>query len=100
MTTDNAALRRLMAAIAAGADPNAVDRSGVASLHRALRSRRAAALAAQLKGRPDRGLRNGGGSTPWQLPTRQAGRGGSGAPAAKAQQAQIIAALKRHEAES
>jgi hypothetical protein len=86
--------------IAAGADPNAVDRSGVAPLHRAVRTRCAAAVAALLEGGADAGLRNRAGSTPLQLATHQTGRGGSGAPAAKAQQAQIIAALERRRAES
>ena len=81
--------------ISAGADPNAVDKSGVAPLHRAVRTRCAAAVAALLAAGADASLRNASGSTPMMLATRQTGRGGSGSPEAKAEQAKIVALLDR-----
>jgi hypothetical protein len=81
--------------IAAGADPNALDKSGVAPLHRAVRTRCAAAVAALLAGGADASLGNASGSTPMMLATTQTGRGGSGAPEAKAQQVEIVALLSR-----
>ena len=82
--------------IAAGADPNALDNSGVAPLHRAVRTRCAAAVSALLDGGADATLINASGSTPLQLATRQTGRGGSGSPKAKAEQAEIVRLLERH----
>jgi hypothetical protein len=79
--------------VAAGADPNALDKSGVAPLHRAVRTRCAAAVEALLAAGADASLKNSGGSTPMSLATRQTGRGGSGSPAAKSQQREIIALL-------
>lgn len=81
--------------IGAGANPNAVDQSGVTPLHRAVRTRCAAAVGALLDGGADALRRNGNGSTPMVLATRQTGRGGSGRPEAKAQQAQIVRLLER-----
>lgn len=81
--------------IDAGADPNAPDRNGVAPLHRAVRTRCAAAVVALLAGGADPLGRNGNGSTPLLLATRQTGRGGSGGPEAKAEQAEIIRLLER-----
>jgi Ankyrin repeats (many copies) len=82
--------------IAAGADPNAVDQNGVMPLHRAVRTRCAAAVGTLLDGGADARSRNGNGSTPLMLATRQTGRGGSGRPEAKAQQAEIIRLLEGH----
>ncbi len=76
-----------------GADPNARDKSGVAPLHRAIRTRCAAAVKALIKGGADPSLPNEKGSTSLELATKQTGRGGSGAPAAKLQQAEIIRLL-------
>ena len=83
--------------IAAGADPNAVDRSDVTPLHRAVRTRSAAAVGALLAGGADVLRRNGNGSTPMMLATRQTGRGGSGSAEAKAEQAEIIRLLEQWE---
>lgn len=80
--------------IAAGADPNAVDQNGVTPLHRAVRTRCAAAVNALLVGGADPRLKNGNGSTPMMLATRQTGRGGGGSMEAKAQQAEIIRLLE------
>ncbi|HLZ75778.1 ankyrin repeat domain-containing protein [Phenylobacterium sp.] len=79
--------------IEAGADPNAADMNGVTPLHRAIRTRCAAAVAALLAGGADPLKPNGKGSTPLQLASWQTGRGGSGSPAAKAQQAEILRRL-------
>jgi hypothetical protein len=82
--------------IASGADPNAIDQNGVTPLHRAVRTRCAAAASALLDGGADALRKNGNGSTPMILATRQTGRGGSGSPEAKTQQAKIIRLLERY----
>jgi ankyrin repeat protein len=82
--------------IAAGADPNAVDTGGVTPLHRAVRTRCAAAAQALLERGADMRRRNKSGSTPMQLATQNTGRGGSGSPAAKAQQQKILRLLEQH----
>lgn len=80
--------------IANGADPNVRDKSGVAPLHRAVRTRCAAAVRALLEGGANARLKNKSGSTPLDLALKPSGRGGSGAPEAKAQQAEIIRLLR------
>jgi hypothetical protein len=80
--------------IAAGADANAVDMNGVAPLHRAVRTRCTAAVEALIAGGADVELRNGNGSTPMDLAGCTTGRGGSGSPEAKAQQALIVQLLE------
>ena len=82
--------------VEAGADPNSVDRSGVAPLHRAVRTRCALAVQALLEVGADARRRNGSGSTPMQLATRHTGRGGSGSAEARAQQAEIVRLLEAH----
>jgi ankyrin repeat protein len=82
--------------LAAGSDPNAADNSGVTPLHRAVRTRCAAAVKALLEGGADVQLKNRSGSTPMQLAIRNTGRGGSGSPDAKVQQAEIVRMLERH----
>jgi hypothetical protein len=82
--------------IKAGADPNAVDKSGVMPLHRAVRTRCAAAVEALLKGGADPRAPNGSGSTPLLLTSHNTGRGGSGSPEAKAQQAEIVRLLRQY----
>ena len=77
----------------AGADPNAADKSGTMPLHRAVRNRCAAAVEALLEGGADRDATNGRGSTPSKLAEWTTGRGGSGSPEAKAQQAEIVERL-------
>src|SRR5262249_3400362 len=73
--------------LAAGADPNAPDRGGVTPLARGVRPRCAAAVKALLDGGADVRRLNKNGSTPTQLAVGNTGRGGSGSPEAKAQQA-------------
>ncbi len=82
--------------IDAGADPNAVDQSGVTPLHRAVRTRCAAAVRALLDGGADGRRTNKSGSTPMRLATQTTGRGGSGSPESKAQQQEIIRLLEQH----
>jgi hypothetical protein len=76
--------------IAAGADPNAVDKSGTAPLHRAVRTRSSAAVAALIAGGADVNIANGRGSTPFQLTEHNTGRGGSGSARAKTERALIV----------
>ena len=82
--------------IEAGADPNAVDKSGVTPLHRAVRTRCATAVRALLDGGADARRRNKNGSTPMRLATLNTGRGGSGSPESKAQQEEIVGLLGQH----
>src|SRR5205814_1829037 len=84
------------ALIAAGADPNATDKSGVAPLHRAVRTRCSAAVRALLEGGADPRRTNKSGSTPIKLATQPTGRGGSGSADAKEQQALIVQLLEQH----
>ena len=86
----------IAALVAAGADPNAKDKSGVAPLHRAVRARCAPGVRALLESGADVNLRNGSGSSPMKLATMATGRGGSGSPEARAQQAQIVELLESH----
>jgi len=83
--------------IAAGADPNALDNSGVAPLHRAVRTRCAAAVAALLEGGANKKSKNKNGSTPMMLATMTTSRGGSGSIEAKAQQQEIVRLLRNYE---
>ncbi len=79
--------------ISAGADPNALDRSGVSPLHRAVRTRSPAAVRALLGGGADSRRPNKAGSTPLHLAVQTTGRGGSGSPHAREQQAAIVRLL-------
>jgi len=82
--------------IGAGADPNAVDKSGVTPLHRAVRTRCTGAVRALLKGGADARRTNKNGSTPMQLATMTTGRGGSGSPQSKAEEVKIARLLEQH----
>jgi ankyrin repeat protein len=79
--------------IRAGAHPDATDKSGVAPIHRAVRTRCAAAVQALLSGGATANLPNKNGSTPLHLAVQNTGRGGSGRPEAIEQQRQIILVL-------
>ena len=79
--------------ISVGADPNAVDNDGVAPLHRAVRTRSRAAVRALLDGGANARQKNKAGSTPLHLAVQNTGRGGSGSPQAREQQAGIITLL-------
>jgi ankyrin repeat protein len=79
--------------ISVGADPNAVDRSGVTPLHRAVRTRSLAAVQALIDGGADVRRPNKSGSTPLHLAVQTTGKGGSGSPRAHEQQAAIVGLL-------
>lgn len=82
--------------ICAGGDPNALDKSGVAPLHRAVRNRCAAAVRSLIEGGADPRAPNRSGSTPMLLATLNTGKSGSGSPAAKVQQQEILCILRKH----
>jgi len=77
----------------AGADLHARDLNGATPLHRAVRTRCAAAVEYLLEMGSDPAQGNKSGSTPFHLAVQNTGRGGSGASAAKAAQRQIIEAF-------
>jgi ankyrin repeat protein len=79
--------------LSVGADPNALDSSGVAPLHRAVRTRSLTAVQALLDGGAKPRAPNKAGSTPLHLAVQTTGRGGSGSPHARQQQAGIIRLL-------
>lgn len=81
--------------IEAGADPDAGAAGGVTPLHRAVRNRCAAAVRTLLDAGADPHRTNDRGSTAITLASQTTGRGGSGSPEAKAQQAEILALLTR-----
>jgi hypothetical protein len=81
---------------AAGADPNALDASGVAPLHRAVRTRGVSAVEALLAAGANPRAKNGSGSTPLHLAVQNTGRGGSGTAAAIERQREIIERLLEH----
>ncbi|MEM9030500.1 MAG: ankyrin repeat domain-containing protein [Pseudomonadota bacterium] len=84
----------IAALLAAGANPNAVDKSGTTPLHRAVRTRCAAAVEALLTGGADPSLVTKSGASPLRLAMTASGRGGTGSDAAKAQQAEIVRLLE------
>ncbi len=79
--------------LSVGADPNALNRDGVAPLHRAVRTRSLPAVRALLDGGANARAPNKAGSTPLHLAVQTTGRGGSGSPHARQQQAGIIKLL-------
>jgi ankyrin repeat protein len=82
--------------ISAGANPNATDNSSVAPLHRAVRTRCAAAVRALLVNGANACGRNKRGSTPLHLAVQHTGRGGTGFAAAREEQQEIIRLLLGH----
>jgi ankyrin repeat protein len=77
----------------AGADPDALDKSGVGPLHRAVRTRSSGAVSALIESGADPRLMNKSGSTPLHLAVQNTGRSDSGSDEAKEGQARIIALL-------
>jgi ankyrin repeat protein len=88
----------MAALVEAGADPNAVNKRGVAPLHVAVRTRSAAAVRTLLDLGADPAPKNKSGSTPLRLAEVTSGRGGSGSPAAKTQQGEIVRLLEERKA--
>ena len=82
--------------IKAGANTNSEDKSGVAPLHRAVRTRCAAAVRALLVNGADALGRNKSGSTPLHLAIQNTGRGGTGSAASREEQKEIIRLLLGH----
>jgi hypothetical protein len=82
--------------IQAGAAPDSTDKGGVAPLHRAVRTRCAAAVRALLRNGADPRMKNKSGSTPLHLAIQDTGRGGAGSSSAREQQAEIIRLLLAH----
>jgi len=80
--------------IQAGADPEALASDGVTPLLRAVRNRCSAAVRELLDAGVDPNRRNDNGSSAIDLARVTSGRGGTGAPAAKVEQARIIAMLE------
>ncbi|MEP6714833.1 MAG: ankyrin repeat domain-containing protein [Terriglobia bacterium] len=74
----------------AGADLHAADKNGATPLHRAVRTRCAAAVRYLLEAGADPTRKNLPGSTAFHLAVQNTGRGGSGAESAIAAQRQII----------
>lgn len=74
----------------AGADLHAQDKNGATPLHRAVRTRCAAAVQCLLEAGSDPTILNKPGSTPFHLAVQNTGRGGSGTSEAREAQRQII----------
>jgi hypothetical protein len=81
-----------------GADPDAIDKSGVAPLHRAVRTRSSAAVSALIDGGANPLLMNKSGSTPIHLAVQNTGKSNSGSQPAKEEQHRIIVLLLEHRA--
>src|SRR6266404_1025008 len=86
----NRQVQTIQCLLDAGADINAQDKNGATPLHRAVRTRCAAAVKYLLEAGSDSTLKNKPGSTPFHLAVQDTGRGGSGTEAARAAQRQII----------
>ncbi|MDB5289409.1 MAG: ankyrin repeat protein [Phycisphaerales bacterium] len=80
----------------AGADLHAADKNGATALHRAVRTRCAAAVECLLQAGADPTARNLPGATPFHLAVQNTGRGGSGDQAARAAQRRIIESMLAH----
>jgi len=77
----------------AGARIDAQDKNGATPLHRAVRTRCAAAVKCLLDAGADPAIRNKPGSTAFHLAVQNTGRGGSGAEQARVAQHEIIQAF-------
>ena len=79
-----------------GADPNVLDSTGVAPLHRAVRTRSSEAVLTLIENGADPRLMNKSGSTPLHLAVQTTGRSGAGSDAAREEQRRLIAMLLAH----
>jgi len=86
-------VRTIELLVKAGSDIHARDKNGATPLHRAVRTRCAAAVTRLLDAGSDATLGNNSGSTPFHLAVQNTGRGGSGAEKAMAGQREIIQAF-------
>jgi ankyrin repeat protein len=86
-------VRTIEALLKGGADVHAQDKNGATPLHRAVRTRCAAAVEELLESGADVQLRNKTGSTTFHLAVQNTGRGGSGSETAKHAQREIIRAF-------
>ena len=84
--------------VEAGADPGVLDKSGVSPLHKAVRTRCAAAVKTLLDLGADASLKNRSGSTPMLLAVQNTGRGCTGSEDAKLQQREIVRLLEERAA--
>jgi hypothetical protein len=89
-------LETIRCLLEAGARIDAQDKNGATPLHRAVRTRCAAAVQLFLEKGCDPSLRNKSGSTPFHLAVQNTGRGGSGSQAARIAQREIIEAFLSH----
>lgn len=76
-----------------GAAVDAQDKNGATPLHRAVRTRCAAAVKCLLNAGADPAIRNLPGSTPFHLAVQNTGRGGSGSDDARTAQREILQAF-------
>ncbi len=83
-------VRTIRILLNAGADIHTRDKNGATALHRAVRTRCAAAVCCLLDAGADPTQKNISGSTAFHLAVQNTGRGGSGAEIAIAAQGQII----------
>ncbi len=86
-------LETISCLLEAGAKINATDKNGATPLHRAVRTRGAAAVRFLLKSGADPRIRNHPGSTAFHLAVHNTGASGSGSEGAKAAQRRIIEAF-------
>jgi hypothetical protein len=77
----------------AGSQMNAQDKNGATPLHRAVRTRCAAAVKCLLNAGADPTIKNKPGSTPFHLAVQNTGRGGSGSEQAQKAQQEILHAF-------
>jgi hypothetical protein len=86
-------VRMIELLLKSGCDIHARDKNGATPLHRAVRTRCAAAVVCLLDAGSDATVKNKPGSTPFHLAVQNTGRGGSGAESAKIAQLEIIRAF-------
>ena len=83
-------VKTIKSLLRAGAEVNAQDKNGATALHRAVRTRCAAAVRVLVEAGADPRLRNKPGSTAFHLAVQNTGRGGTGTEEARAAQREII----------